>query len=137
MRHSPLPLLFATLLLAPPLQAEEAALSDTPTPTVIDAGAARINELEQRLADSEQRSADLASQLQSNVGERESAQLSRLRQENQRLKLQLKQTQAEQQPQLLNDRQQWFAAGGGVGLLGVMLGTLLRGRRKSRREWLN
>jgi len=64
------------------------------------------------------------------------AQLARLRQENQRLRMQLEQEQIEAQPQLLNDQQQWFAVGGGVGVLGFLLGVLTtRGRR--RRQWLN
>lgn len=68
------------------------------------------------------------------------AHLARLRQENQRLRLQLEQLRSEApvqpQPQLLNDQQQWFAVGGGVGVLGYLLGVLTtRGRR--RRQWLN
>ena len=50
--------------------------------------------------------------------------------------MQLEQEQAKAQPQLLNDQQQWFAVGGGVGVLGFLLGVLTtRGRR--RRQWLN
>nr|WP_303684168.1 hypothetical protein [Brevundimonas naejangsanensis] len=64
--------------------------------------------------------------------------LARLRQENQRLKLQL---QASQQAPaapapLLGDDQQWFVTGAAVGVISFILGLLLtRGRR--RREWLN
>ena len=64
--------------------------------------------------------------------------LVRLRQENKRLRMQLEQEQAkaQPQPQLLNEQQQWFAVGGGVGVLGFLLGVLTtRGRR--RRQWLN
>jgi molecular chaperone DnaK (HSP70) len=66
------------------------------------------------------------------------ASLARLRQENQRLKLQL---QASQQAPaapapLLGDDQQWFVTGAAVGVISFILGLLLtRGRR--RREWLN
>ncbi|AYC33574.1 hypothetical protein D3880_14955 [Pseudomonas cavernae] len=139
MRQGPLSLLFAALLLSQPLQAEEAApiSPENTVPAIASPDATALAALEQRLAESEQQRAELASQLQNNAGERESAQLSRLRQENQRLKLQLNQALAEQPPQLLGEQQQWFAAGGGVGLLGVLLGVLLRGRRKARREWLN
>jgi hypothetical protein len=63
--------------------------------------------------------------------------LQRLRQENQRLKLQLKKAQADAPQPLLGDQQQWFGIGAGAALLGVILGALLRGNRRSRREWIN
>ena len=99
----------------------------------------RIAALEQRLADSERQRAELNEQLQSQSAgdDRDNALLNRLRQENQRLKLQLNKALAEQQPQWLDEQQQWFAAGGAVALLGVVFGSLLRGGRKTRREWLN
>lgn len=66
----------------------------------------------------------------------ERAQLAHLRKENHRLRMQLQQGQSTVQPPLLNDQQQWFAVGGGVGVLGFLLGVLTtRGRR--RRQWLN
>ncbi|MBM7060822.1 hypothetical protein JQX08_08870 [Pseudomonas sp. UL073] len=136
MRHGMLSLLFATLLIAPALKAEETA--PTVTPALADDGQ-RLAALEERLADSERQRAELHEQLQSQSSgeERDGALLTRLRQENQRLKLQLNKALAEQQPQWLDEQQQWFAAGGGVALVGTLFGALLRGRRKTRREWLN
>ena len=63
--------------------------------------------------------------------------MQRLRQENQRLRLQLKESQARQQPGMLSEEQTWFALGAGLSLLSVLVGALLRGRRKTRREWIN
>lgn len=71
----------------------------------------------------------------------EQIQLAQLRQENRRLRMQLHQEQARaSEPrtaaQLLTEEQQWFAIGGGVGILGFLLGVLAtRGGR--RRQWLN
>jgi len=67
----------------------------------------------------------------------ESAVVGRLRQENQRLKLQLRELQAQQPPRLLSDEQTWFATGGAVALVAFVLGALSRGRRRRRREWIN
>lgn len=64
-------------------------------------------------------------------------QLQRLRQENQRLRLQLKESQAQAQPRLLSEEQTWFALGAALSLVSMVFGALLRGRRKSRREWIN
>ncbi|UTW07456.1 translation initiation factor 2 [Pseudomonas benzenivorans] len=97
----------------------------------------QIEALEQRLAASEAQRDALNAELQANNGERESAQLQRLRQENQRLKLQLKKTQADTPARLLSEQQTWFAVGAGAGLLGVILGAMLRGNRRTRREWIN
>ncbi len=67
-------------------------------------------------------------------------QLAQLRQENRRLRMQLHEEQAkiqsQSQPQLLNEQQQWFAIGGGVGVLGFLLGVLTT-RSRRRRQWLN
>jgi len=67
-------------------------------------------------------------------------QLAQLRQENRRLRMQLHEEQAkiqtQSQPQLLNEQQQWFAIGGGVGVLGFLLGVLST-RSRRRRQWLN
>jgi hypothetical protein len=78
-----------------------------------------------------------ATQSPSSITDAERSQLSHLRQENHRLRMQLQdRAPAQQQPPLLNERQQWFAVGGGVGVLGFLLGVLTtRGRR--RRQWLN
>ena len=64
-------------------------------------------------------------------------QLQRLRQDNQRLKLELKKNQASAPKPLISEQQMWFATGAGAGLLGVLIGALLRGGRRARREWLN
>lgn len=128
MRPGPL-ILLLTLSLPAAVQAEQSP-SQPPTQ-------AQIDNLEQRLAISEEQRNAMAAELQANDGERESVQLQRLRQENQRLKLQLKKTQAQAPQQLVSEQQMWFAIGAGAGLLGVIIGALLRGNRRSRREWLN
>ncbi|WP_372873940.1 translation initiation factor 2 [Pseudomonas sp.] len=127
MRPGPWSFLFTLLLLPLALHAEQ-----TPPAT---AEQAQIDALEQRLATSEQQREALGAELQASGDG--SALLQRLRQENQRLKLQLKKIQAEAPEPLLDDRQQWFAVGAGAALLGVILGGLLRGKRRSRREWIN
>lgn len=99
-----------------------------PTPASDD-----LAQLQQRLDESEKQRADLAAQLQG----AESAVVGRLRQENQRLKLQLRELQAQQPPRLLSDEQTWFATGGAVALVAFVLGALSRGRRRRRREWIN
>jgi seryl-tRNA synthetase len=80
---------------------------------VLSAGS-QITELQQRLKESERQREELSKQLQNADSERESAQLARLRQENQRLKLQLKEAQASPLPRLLTDQQQWFVIGAGL-----------------------
>ena len=104
------------------------APSATPAPASDD-----LAQLQQRLDESEKQRTDLAAQLQ----EAESAVVGRLRQENQRLKLQLRELQAQQPPRLLSDEQTWFATGGAVALVAFVLGALSRGRRRRRREWIN
>jgi chromosome segregation ATPase len=76
-----------------PAHGEESAEGGSSTPLSLSAGS-QINELQQRLKESERQREELSKQLQNADGERESAQLARLRQENQRLKLQLKEAQA-------------------------------------------
>ncbi|MGH8437431.1 MAG: hypothetical protein ACRERX_23890 [Pseudomonas sp.] len=139
MRQGPLSLLFVALLMTGQLQAEEIpAAPDSPQPLAATTTAeTQIDSLEQRLAESEQQRSELAAQLQNTSGERENAQLTRLRQDNQRLKLQLKEAQAEQQPRLLSEQQLWFAIGSGVALIAMLCGAMLRGSRKTRREWIN
>ena len=129
MRPGPLLLLIALGL--PPLHLQAEEIPGQPL------AQEQIQALEQRLAASEAQREALSAELQANNGERESAQLQRLRQENQRLKLQLKKTQADTPPRLLSEQQTWFAVGGGVGLLGVFIGAMLRGSRRTRREWIN
>lgn len=128
MRQGPLFLLIALGLATPLLQAEEAP---------IEPPAERQVELEHRLSDNQQQREAIKQNLDA-ASVAGKAQLLRLRQENQRLRLQLEQEQAQtpMQPPLLNEQQQWFAVGGGVGVLGFLLGVLTtRGRR--RRQWLN
>jgi hypothetical protein len=119
--------LLMTLSFAMPVHAEE----DTTDPA-----AERQTELEQRLSENGLQREHLNSRLDTAITDAERAQLAQLRRENQRLRMQLQQGQPKVQPQLLNDQQQWFAVGGGVGVLGFLLGVLTtRGRR--RRQWLN
>jgi len=147
MRQGPLSLLFAaSLLIATAAPAEEPALTpveNNPAAPAPDSGAtlsatqAQVDTLEQRLAESERARSELASQMQSSVEVRENAVIGRLRQENQRLRLQLKETQASQQPNLLSEEQTWFAIGAAVTLLAMVCGALLRGGGKKRRAWIN
>jgi len=116
---------------APP--APDAQPASSPDMALGDDLAPRLNELQKRLDESERQRADLAAQL-NGTG---SAVVDRLRQENQRLKLQLRDAQTLQPPRLLNDEQTWFAIGGATALLAFMLGALSRGRRRQRREWIN
>jgi len=133
-----LPLL-ACLALPLPALAEEPA-TEQPAPTAVQplaqAPAAHL-ELEQRLADSERQRAELAAQLNNPDNSQDEARIARLSQENQRLKLQLREAQANQPPRLLSEQQTWYVAGAGTALLAFILGMLSRGRRRSRREWIN
>ena len=104
---------------------------DTTAPTL-----EQLVELTQSLPENEVQRESLSTGLDTAIADAERAQLSHLRQENHRLRMQLQQGQPKLQPPLLNDQQQWFAVGGGVGVLGFLLGVLTtRGRR--RRQWLN
>ncbi|MEX6502126.1 translation initiation factor 2 [Pseudomonas zhanjiangensis] len=140
MRPVLLPWLLAATLLPLHLHAEQ-----TPDPgdAALLSAHARIDELEQRLATSEQQREELGAELQANAamlannGERDSAQLQRLRQENRRLKLQLQKTQAAVPARLISEQQLWFVIGVAATLLGTLLGALLRGNRRTRREWIN
>lgn len=130
MRQGSLSLLLCLLLLSPLAQAEES------TPLSLAAGA-QITELQQRLQDSERQREALLQQLQNVDNERESAQLSRLRQENQRLKMALKEAQASVSPRLLSDQQQWFVTGGAVALVALLCGIFASGSHRRRKQWLN
>ena len=127
MRQGSLPLLLALCLASPLLHAEE----ETATPVESRLEQAPVENEPQR-AESESDPALRAEQLQ----------LAQLRQENRRLRLQLHeeqakmQSQANAQPRLLSEQQQWFAIGGGVGVLGFLLGVLTT-RSGRRRQWLN
>lgn len=126
MRSIPLFLLVALVLIGSAAQAEEETVPLAPAPVSVDAD---HQLLEQRLAQSEQ--------LRSEQEASSTVQLQRLRQENQRLRMQLKESQAQVQPSLLSDTQTWFALGAGLSLVSIFVGALLRGNRKSRREWIN
>lgn len=127
MRQGSLSLLLALCLASPLLHAEE----ETATPAEPRLEQAPVENEPQR-AESESDPALRAEQLQ----------LAQLRQENRRLRLQLHeeqakmQSQANAQPRLLSEQQQWFAIGGGVGVLGFLLGVLTT-RSGRRRQWLN
>ncbi len=133
MRSGPLFLVLTLCLPAVP-QAEERPPQPLAEATSVQT---QIDELEQRLALSEEQRAALSAELQNTSSERETVQLQRMRQENQRLKLQLKKAQASAPQPLISEQQMWFATGAGAGLLGVIIGALLRKGRNSRREWLN
>lgn len=140
-----LPLLLTAALLCCPALAEEPLQPAAPavnTPAVASSAApneliAQLHRLQGQLADSERQRRELSARLEAASGEPESAQLSRLRQENQRLKLQLKAAQASQPPRLLSEQQTWFAIGGGVALLSLVTGLAARGGRRQRRQWIN
>ncbi len=98
----------------------------------------QIAELQQRLKVSEQQREELNKQLQSTHAERESVQLSRLRQDNQRLKQQLKESESGSPlRRFLTDQQQWFVVGAGVALLALLCGIFASGAYRKRRQWLN
>lgn len=99
--------------------------------------ASQLNDLRLKLADSERQREELNRQLQSASPEQETIALGRLRQENQRLKLQLKEAQSVMPPRVLTEQQQWFVAGGGVALIALLCGIFASGWRRQRRQWLN
>ena len=121
MKTFPLSLLTLTLLLSPALKAQ--AVEQTNGEVVAH------SELEQKL--------QLAEQARNEQQVAHQAQVKRLRQDIQQLNLQLKETQAQLQPRLLNEQQTWFALGAGVSLVSLILGALLRGRRKTKQQWMN
>ncbi|MCY1219390.1 hypothetical protein D9M68_378690 [compost metagenome] len=145
-----LPPLLTAALLCSLAQAEETqptapAAVIAPAPAVAPAALAPVNDalvaqfdqLKRQLADSERQRNELNARLEAASSERENAQLTRLRQENQRLKLQLKEALAAQPPRLLSEQQAWFAVGGGVALLSLITGLIARGGRRQRRQWIN
>ena len=97
----------------------------------------QLAELRQRLADVEKQRDELTRQLRSADSQRESNTLSRLRQENQTLKLQLQHTQSVMPLHMLTEQQQWFVAGGGVAMTALLCGIFASGWRRRRRQWLN
>ncbi|MBC3364608.1 translation initiation factor 2 [Pseudomonas sp. SWRI154] len=136
MRKGPLCLLLVSLAIGAPAHGEESTEGSHSAPLSLNAGG-QIAELQQRLKDSERMREDLTQQLQNANGERETALVARLRQENQRLKLQLKEAQASPLPRLLTEQQQWFVVGAGVALLALLCGIFASGGRRQRRQWLN
>ncbi len=117
-----------------PLHAEELPVPETSGELLT----AQIENLQAQLAQSEQQRTSLLQEAE----ERGSAQINRLRQDNQRLKLQIKQLQASQpqpqpQPQpLLSEQQRWFAVGAGVTLASLLIGRLSAGRSRRCSEWI-
>ncbi|ORC59655.1 translation initiation factor 2 [Pseudomonas floridensis] len=104
-------------------------------PAHYSSAASQIADLQARLGDSERQREELLRQAQNT--ERDSALLGRLRQENQKLKLQLKEALSATPPRLLTEQQQWFVAGGGVAMIALLCGIFVSGWRKQRRQWLN
>jgi hypothetical protein len=129
--------MLVTLSIVGPAHGEESTEGSHATPLSLSAGS-QIAELQQRLKVSEEQREALGKQLQSTNAERESVQLSRLRQDNQRLKLQLKEALASGPlPRFLTDQQQWFVIGAGVALLALLCGIFASGASRKRRQWLN
>lgn len=134
MRKGSLPLLLASLLAVPLSMAEPNA--PQALPITIQTGnphAEELAALRQQLAQSEQLRVQ-----QADSGEQDSALANRLRQENQRLKLQLKQALAQSaNGPLLTEQQTWFATGAGVAVLAFLLGIFTGGRRNKRQsQWV-
>ena len=136
MRKGPLCLMWVTLTIMAPAHGEETTESGSSTPLSLSAGS-QITELQQRLKESERLREELSKQLQSADTARESAQLSRLRQENQRLAQQLKETQGGALTRWLTEQQQWFVTGGAVALIALLCGIFASGGHRRRRQWLN
>jgi septal ring factor EnvC (AmiA/AmiB activator) len=103
----------------------------------LPSAASQLSELRQRLADSEKQREELTRHLQNADTERETIQLQRLRQENQRLKLQLKEAQSVMPARVLTEQQQWFVTGGAVAMVALLCGIFASGWRRRRRQWLN
>lgn len=134
MRTGPLSLLLVALAFAPWLAAEELALPATTAPGTVaapmpgSAPAAMPPAPLDSTVDEDSATAE---------AERESALLGRLRQENQRLKLKLKESLAQQPEKLLSEQQMWFAVGAGTALLAFVVGRLSGGRRNKRQsQWV-
>lgn len=128
--------LLAVLTIGATAQAEETSNTGSSTPLSLSAGS-QITELQQRLKESERLREELSKQLQTADAARESAQLSRLRQDNQRLAQQLKEAQGGALPRGLTDQQQWFVIGAGVALVALLCGIFASGGHRRRRQWLN
>ena len=137
MRSGSLCLLIVMWGLAGLAHAEEVSDSGNVQALHLPSPASQLADLQQKLKESERQREILLRQTQNADAERDSVQLARLRQENQRLKLQLREAQAAAPQPLLSDRQQWFAAGGGVAMIALLCGIFASGWRRQRRQWLN
>lgn len=135
MRLRPLCLL-AVLMIGATAHAEEPSNTGASTPLSLSASS-QVTELQQRLKESERQREELSKQLQTADASRESAQLIRLRQENQRLVQQLKETQGVALSRWLTEQQQWFVTGGAVALIALLCGIFASGGHRRRRQWLN
>lgn len=128
--------LLAVLTIGATAHAEETSNIGASTP-LPSSGDVQVTELQQRLKESERQREELSRQLQSADATRESAQLSRLRQENQRLAQQLKETQGSALTRWLTEQQQWFVTGAAVALIALLCGIFASGGHRRRRQWLN
>ena len=128
--------LLAVLMIGATAHAQEASNSSGSAPLPLSVEA-QVTELQQRLKESERQREALSKQLQSADTARESAQLSRLRQENQRLAQQLKETQGGALARWLTEQQQWFVTGAAVALIALLCGIFASGGHRRRRQWLN
>ncbi|AZF07023.1 translation initiation factor 2 [Pseudomonas sp. R5-89-07] len=116
--------LLAVLTIGATAHAEETSSSGNSTPLSLSAGS-QVTELQQRLKESERLREEL------------NTQLSRLRQENQRLVQQLKETQGGALTRWLTEQQQWFVTGAAVALIALLCGIFASGGHRRRRQWLN
>ncbi|MBP1125860.1 MULTISPECIES: translation initiation factor 2 [Pseudomonas] len=128
--------LLAVIMAGATAHAEETSNNGSSTSLSLSAGS-QMNELQQRLKESERLREELSRQLQTADTSRESAQLSRLRQENQRLAQQLKETQGRALSRWLTEQQQWFVTGAAVALIALLCGIFASGGHRRRRQWLN
>lgn len=128
--------LLAVLMIGATAHAEETSNTGSSTPLSLSAGS-QITDLQQRLKESERQRDELSKQLQSADATRESTQLSKLRQENQRLVQQLKETEGGGLTRWLTEQQQWFVTGGAVALIALLCGIFASGGHRRRRQWLN
>lgn len=132
-----LTLLLVLLLPLATAHAEESAIASPETATPQQTTEqVRIGELEAELANLVRQRDELLNQQENGLAEREVAQMSHLRQENQKLKLQVREALAQQQQSPLTETQIWYLLGAATGLLGAAIGALLRGNRR-RRQWIN
>ena len=136
MRRGTLCLIWIMLSLGTCAQAEEARDAGCSTHLSLSANS-QISALQQRLKDSEALRDELNQQLQTANNDRESAQSSRLHQDNQRLRQQLAHALSTTAPTILTDQQQWFVVGAAVALLALLCGVFASGGRRARRQWLN